>query len=207
MPSKDLQARLECPGGTRRVTIVGEGGASRRDGLGEDGANRPYQAPDGLGIDGSSRGRGMHAGKVERLVNVDVPEAGHHSLVEQDGLDGGPAPGQRKGKAVLIEQRPRLGGVFRVERFGSQASEEATEVRRTLRKGEAPELALVRETEGSPVVHRDGRALVPERRRVHLLDSKATGHPKVDDEGAIVIELKQEVLSPPVGPDALRARK
>lgn len=130
----------------------------------------------------------MKAGAKQRLVDINIAESGHHRLVQQNRL-------QPRGTASepLAEG---VGGEGRLERFGSEPGIEPPDL---LRRDEenATELSLIGKSQLPIVGEHDGQMLEAERGIVAGGELQGPGHPKVDQERAVVVEVEAEVFPPP----------
>ena len=70
-----------------RQAVVAKRRALPRDAVLERGADRVVQPPELVAVDALGRAERMDPRAPERLVDVDVPEAGERPLVEERGLD------------------------------------------------------------------------------------------------------------------------
>ncbi len=96
---------------------------------------------------GGQPGRGpvvAHLRRPERLIGIDVADAGHHRLVEQRSLDGGVLGANPADHRRPVEQR--------VERIPGDVREGGGQFGPARRKGEPAERPLVQEVQHRPVV-------------------------------------------------------
>ncbi len=99
---------LGRPGHATGIPVVAEGRTASLDGLSEDRPNRSCEGLPLAGADGAASPLRIEASHKEGLVDVDVPEAGDHSLVEQGRLEGSPRAGEIAAKSR--GHGPRGGG-------------------------------------------------------------------------------------------------
>jgi len=85
---------LAGPAVGEEVGEIAEAGAAVFEARFEDGADGGPDGRDLLRGEGTARPVGGNPGPEQHLVGVDVADAGHNPLVEEQGLDGRPAPGQ-----------------------------------------------------------------------------------------------------------------
>jgi SAM-dependent methyltransferase len=144
-----------------------------------DGASEPCDLGGGEFV---RRAQGAHPRPPERLVGVDVPEAGDDSLVEEDGLERRPPACQLRAEPARREARAeRLRAVLGRE-VGLELGVLEDEPR-----SESPHVAI---DEPRAVVERDHGALVRQRR-----EAEAPGHPQVDEECEPALEAQKQVLA------------
>src|SRR3954452_10057827 len=88
--------QLETTGHPVRVHVVAQATAAVLDRAAEDALDRPIQSPDVVLAQVARRARRVNAGEEERLVHIDIAEAGDQPLVEQGGLNRAPRAGQSR---------------------------------------------------------------------------------------------------------------
>ena len=145
LPLVHPEAELEGPGlplGIPVSPVLGRR-PPRADRLGEHPPDRPVKFFRFRGAHGGGGAAGMKTGAEESLVAVDVPQAGHGLLVEENGLDRRPS---------LPENAPQAS---RVEIFFQRLRPEEKGIDRGLAAGlgkevELPELAGIGVAEGNP---------------------------------------------------------
>ena len=132
----------------------------------------------------------VEARAPERLVRVDVPEAGDHPLVEEHGLEGRLAARELTRRATRdVNREPSGSGPFFAARYGSRSGSSSDEPR--------AEPAHVAVGEPRAVVELEHRPLVRDRPPV-----EAAGHPQVHEEPEPTLEPEHEVLPAPLDGDA-----
>ena len=100
-----------------------------------------------------------------------------------------------------------IGIGFLSEGFGTDAAQQVFERRGVWRKCQSAKLSLVCERDCASVVHREPRAMVGWCWRARFNDHKAPGHPEVDDERPVAVEVQQQILPPTTDAGAPRAGK
>ena len=127
----------------------------------------------------------VHAGAEQRLVGVDVPDAGDAALVEQERLD-------RRARG-LGERVQVLAGEVALERLDAEAGvEEGVERLRAERELAGAEAARVVEDE-HVVAEVEPHPHVPRRRG--RVEQERAGHAQVHEQEDVVGELPDEVLA------------
>src|SRR4051812_40743148 len=121
----------------------------------------------------------------ERLVDVDIAQTTDEALVEEHGLDLAWAAPQ----ALL---KPR-GCKFTLERLTAKPLLEQAEIV-AINVNDATELALVGESQIESVGELDRQALEAKWRLYSWDRAQPAGHPQVDDDGGIVVELDNQIL-------------
>lgn len=130
----------------------------------------------------------MDAGAMERLVGVDVADAGHDSLIEEKSLHRSAPPAKRR-----TERRP-VEAV--VQRLGSETGVQVVHglaIGEEIQRAEATDVGedqatAVRQSEDGP---RMDRRVVGDREPV-------TGHAQVRYEGLRPVETEEQVLAPTI---------
>ena len=144
----------------------------------------------------------------ERLVGVDVADAGDAGLVEQERLQRRRAARRHLAQRLRRELRPRAARPRAAAKRAVEAGVVDQEgLAEAARVGE-PELAAVVEEEAGAQVARRGRALAlvqpPPLGGVELLlaldQDQVAGHPQVHDQGLAAVERQQQVLAAPPQP-------
>ena len=138
----------------------------------------------------------MDAGAIESLADVDVAEAGDDSLVEQQQLDRGRAPGKPAPQPVRIE----------VERLGPQGLE-----RRPV--GKLAGTDQIKRPEPPRVVKRQPPALVRLDQEMVVLadlariDPPVARHTQVKHQGVATLGVDQPIFGTAAKPGDPRARQ
>ena len=194
-PVIDLVSELEVAGIAVGVPVpvVGERRAAGLDGRSED---LPHGVVEPLDGTGPERGRGrlrVDPGLEERLVGVDIADAGDPRLVEEEALDAAPAP---------LQDGPELGQV-NFKRLGAQAGQLAARGRRiALDAEQEAELADVAEAElVAAVAEADDEPRVFVSRRPLPREQELAGHLEVEDERPPALDLDEEHLAAPADSD------
>src|SRR5262245_40930256 len=170
--------------------VVADGRAAPVDRLAQHLRDRLAQAV-GLGAaQVAAAPRGVQPGAEQRLVGVDVADAGDDALAEQHRLDGALGAGQRRapgGRGQLERLRPQaVAPEQRLQRLGPLVPAHAAEAARV---AEAQLLTAAVEVEDDVRVR--GQALVRGG------DGELPGHAEVDDDGALVVEVEEDPLAAP----------
>ena len=164
-----------------RGGVVVDRAAASHDRLGEDSPDREVEAPLVGRSQGGRRPEGVEPGGPERLVGVDVADAGHERLVQEERLQASaagpqPAPKGTDGEGILEglrtgpgEDRRPTGLMNRLARCGIEVVE-----------ADSPELADIAETELPAVVEGDDQADVTVERRPGRDHEQLPGHLEVD---------------------------
>ena len=135
------------------------------------------------------RRAGCDPGPPERLVRVDVADAGQRALREELGLHVRLAAAQGPPQPAVVERLvPRLGALGRERR---QAG-----VLAGGHHADAPEAADVAQLEHLAVVERPPRPHVRVERAGP--EAELAGHPEVDDQLPPVVQADEQVLAPAV---------
>nr|ABZ10024.1 hypothetical protein ALOHA_HF4000APKG10F13ctg1g7 [uncultured marine microorganism HF4000_APKG10F13] len=179
--TEDAQLAAEAPWRTVRACEVLDGCPPRGDGSAQDGADAPMQPPHfacGERVGGPQR---VDASSVQRLVDIDVPEAGEEALVEQQRLQPRPTRRQHRAEAG--------GGESARERLGAEVAHHLAGA------GDlpgAPELAHINEAEPVAAVEPEGGR----RPRWWLArHHQPPGHAQVNDKPAAVEPQQQELAA------------
>ena len=188
-----------------RIPVVCECGAPVPDRLSEDDHDSLSDSASGLVVHQTARRGWVNPSEKERLVDVNVAETGDNSLVKQDRFHRRSATHQNPLKVRDAKVVIRIG--FLGEGFWPHAAQQVRERRGVWRKGQSAELSLVCVRDRASVVHRKPRAMVGRCWRTRLDDHKAPGHPEVDDERPVAVEVQQQILPSPSDADASRPGK
>lgn len=149
---------------------------------GVDGVNKPCEAD---GPEAGGDGARVDGRAPERLGGVDVSNAGHDTLVEQGGLDGGAPPFQGATKRRGVERGTRrIGAEYRLAR-ASRA------------EGDGGERTRIHETDSRAVVEEKDHARVRGQGIGDQCDVPVAVHAKVDVQRAAVVEGEILVLATP----------
>src|SRR5512136_267480 len=137
----------------------------------------------------------MEASLEERLVGVDVADAGDKGLIEEQRLDPSPAAGEDRAESLGPD----------LERLGAEAGQLAAgALRLALEAEQEAELADVAETDlVAPVLEADHQPDVLVARRAFGREQELAGHLQVEDERPRALALDEEHLAP--APDAQNA--
>ena len=157
------------------------------DGLGEDPSELQPEAAFVGGPQRPRRPEGMEAGGPERLVGVDVADAGDERLVEEERLEAAlpaadPAPKRRHGERV----RERLGARLR----------EGIVVRGDVQP-HPTELADVAEPDLPAVLELEHESDVRIVRNALAHDEQLAGHLEVDRQEGVAVERDDDLLAAP----------
>src|SRR5262245_34079630 len=88
VPAVDAELGLHPPRGAVGVAVVAQRGALPRDAAPERPLDPTHERLQLFRLEVACRAQRMEAGPPERLVGIDVSDAGEHALVEDDGLEG-----------------------------------------------------------------------------------------------------------------------
>ncbi len=136
------------------------------------------------------RGR-VDTGQEQGFGSVDVAEARHDGLVEQDVLD-------RPRTMVQCFRKP-AGGEFRRERFGTEPGQ----VGRQRHRAGAPEQVdhakppRIVEPQVHPAVEAANQVIMRIDRLAGRADAEVPGHAQVDDQQPGRTQIEQQILGPP----------
>lgn len=183
--AEHLDVHVLLAGFAHAIDVIAEAGTTVGDAAFDDGPAGGMEPRDRRRRE-DARGRiRADARLVERLVHVDVAEAGDASLVQQHRL-------HRRGAA-----RESLPEVRRRERLVDGLRAEAGREKRGYIADKRPgaELPQVAPAEVVPTIQQETGALEWFGRRQRRPPHHATGHPQMGDERGAIIQLKQEVLS------------
>ena len=189
------------------AVVVDRGAAVVDPGLqgGDDGVAQRLQV---LGLHRAGGRERVQAGPVERLVGVDVADAGDPGLVEQERLQRRRAPGGHRSQRLRRELgRERLDADLAGEARLEVDVVDQEGLAEAARVGE-PDLATVVEDEAGAQVAGRGRALglvqPPSLRGVeHVLaldQDQVAGHPQMHDQRLAAVQRQQQVLAAPPQP-------
>src|SRR3954447_4565901 len=181
----DQEAVLERAADPFGVAEVVDGGALRLDAELERLHHRVAQRARLLAVDAVGAPERVDARAEERLVGVDVADARDPLLVEQHRLD--------RGAAVAGQLVQALAGELGLERLDAEAlGEEVVERLRAERELAGAEPARVDELQLRPLEGERhacvGRALV-------RVEQQRAGHPQVQQQVRLVLELPPQVLA------------
>src|SRR3954451_5064552 len=185
------EALLHLPALAVDATIVADAGAVRVDATLERGDHGGVQPP-GLGRrQVAPRPQRMDARVPERLVGVDVADAGHDALVQEARLD-------RRRPAAQVGPEARRRPLGR-ERLGPGPQPQVLVHLARLHQPHRPEAPLVAVEQRCAVVELEDRADVGQGRigAAGRAVMEPAGHAQVGDERATGLELEQQVLPPP----------
>src|ERR1017187_1352161 len=125
------------------VDVIGDGRSSGGDGLGEHGDDGVVEFAGAVASNALGERLRMNAGAEEGLIGVDIADAAHEGLVEQQALDARFMPSEGGGEFVERD----------FQRFGPEAGDATREVFAEL---DGAELAAVVEQQGGTVEGEDG---------------------------------------------------
>jgi len=180
----DRKGGLGAAGRAVRLAIPVDAGPLGVNGGVQHDADRLVEQGDLAGAQAGGRAQRMDLRTPERLVGVDVADAGHDALVEQHGLDRGLAPGEPGGEV--------RDGELMFERFRPEHRGEAGEIggqrdeAELARVGKAQLLAAVELHANMHPAVRLMRGLI--RRHV-----QAAGHFQVNDQ-QVMVEMAEDVF-------------
>jgi hypothetical protein len=114
----------------------------------------------------------MHASHPERLVGVDVADAGHQLLIQQCSLDHGVSSPQPRNGFGQIK--------FRIERITPDMGDFMWQLRTSFRDGKTTEHALIDKAKtGLTVSESEDNSGVRSEWRVGVSQAKLATHPQV----------------------------
>jgi hypothetical protein len=172
-----------------RVDVIRHRRAAETDGPGENGTNGSPKTKR-FGPAQARRGPGrMDAGAPEAFVRIDIAEAAHAPLVEQQRLDPRSAAAKKREKFLFA----------RLERIQPQSAEQFLE-RRSIQQTHAAKSPDVVQAELAAVVQRDPHMGMKRNRVGRVVKSEPTGHAQMDEQaGALApfspVEFKQKKFS------------
>ncbi len=185
--AKDADEVLLAPFVAVDIGVIAKGGAAVLDAVAEDATNRLVQGATFCRAQRSGWRLRMQTREEQRLIGVDVADASDIALVQQRGFDRRAATAQRLPQDL---RRKRVG-----ERFW-------TELRQRV-------LDLVGEIDGAEFAHIDESQLIS---AIQVEDgsgerlgcggvgakSKRSGHAQMHDQRLVAVELKEQILAPPL---------
>ncbi len=127
----------------------------------------------------------------ERLVDVDVAEAGEERLVEQQRLQAHPPPRQGRGE--------RLGRPVVAERLRPERAQAVGQLG-IVQQRDPPEAADVAEAQLVAVREGERRALEAVARRGVRQDAQLPGHPQVDHQVLAAVQIDDQELGAAADP-------
>jgi hypothetical protein len=128
----------------------------------------------------------VNSGAKERLIDINITEAGDHSLVEKGILDLSGAPGEN-----LLDSP---GGKSMREWLWTKTGVEAIDI--GLPGDDDPaEFPLVAKSKIGSAIQVDGQVFEAHRLGARWNEQEATGHPEVDDQVQSLVQMDGEVLA------------
>jgi hypothetical protein len=124
----------------------------------------------------------------QRLIDVDISQTTDETLVEEHGLDLARAAPQ-----ALFKPRRRE---FALERLTAKPLFEKTKIV-AVRVNDATELPLIGEPKIEAVGELDCQAFKAKWRLLVWDHAQPAGHPQVDDDSSVIVEVDNEVLGTP----------
>ncbi len=124
----------------------------------------------------------------ERLVGIDISQTADEALVEDNGLD-------LAGAALQSFREPRRREPT-LQRLTAKPLLETSELV-VVHVDDAAELALIGETKIEAVRELDRQVFETQRRLLMGDRAQPAGHPQVDDDGGVIVEVDDEVFGAP----------
>ena len=197
----DLQVLLHRAVAVGRRVVVDRASAAH-DGLGQDPPDLVVQVPLVGGSQRPGRPERMEPGRPQRLVGVDVADAGDERLVEQERLEPARPLAQPAPEVAHRERRvERLRTERREDRAATDLGHQLAGHRVAAVEADLPELADVAEADLAAVGQLEDQPHVRVLGRLGRDDEQLAGHLQVDRQGRVAGQVDDDLLGAP--PDGL----